>query len=340
MPAPKRLSSALPFAVCVCAALAAACVCEVIEPGPEDDINSLLDVMASRRKRRKGNERRDRLGPLSVVNSWSDAFFYRQYRVTRAEFVAMRLSIAEHVRPRNVAMANMSSGGIVPLDTKILVTLRILAGAKYLDMVWYGISVNHVPTYVMEIVDAMNKCSYLDNIKLPSTPEEVQRVMGEWESISMRKNGVVQMPGTIGAVDGYQSVIRRPGRRDREIIRLVVSKSFLDRHLGKKLIFRQLLGLRGRKEVQGLALIPHSSASHLLGGLVGPGGQVLILVVGVHAALLALSGAPGLADVLGLIFLISTRACASEDANAEEEIEPAGHAIFGKLGGARAPTNN
>ena len=73
MPAYKRRASALPFAVCVCAALATACFCEVIEPGPEDDINSLLDLMASRRKRRKGNERRDRLGPLSVVNSWSDA---------------------------------------------------------------------------------------------------------------------------------------------------------------------------------------------------------------------------------------------------------------------------
>ena len=216
MPAPKRLFSALAFACVMCYAVAGVCQCEVLEHELDVQICQLTDVLASRRTPRGPNERRDRAGPLAKVATWSDGFFYRQYRITREQFHDLRASLALIVRARDPHMAYVSAGSLVPLDTKILVTLRILAGGRYLDMVWYGVCVNHVPTYVMEIVEAMNACGYLDNIKMPSTPQEVRIVQAGWDSVSIRKHGHVQMPGTIGAVDGLAVMIRRPSRRDRE----------------------------------------------------------------------------------------------------------------------------
>ena len=84
--------------------------------------------------RRSRNPCRDRVGPLNFVQTWSDNMFRRQFRITRSQFVDIRDEIKTMIKPTNVEMATLSSGSIVPLETKILITLRILAGASPLDM--------------------------------------------------------------------------------------------------------------------------------------------------------------------------------------------------------------
>lgn len=83
--------------------------------------------------------------------------------------------------------------GVVSVDTKLLVTLRMLRGASYID-----IPETHVDPYFLETVAAMNRCRLFDNSKLPSTDAEIE-------------TGMTTMPGTIGAVDGFHVRIRRPG---------------------------------------------------------------------------------------------------------------------------------
>jgi hypothetical protein len=96
------------------------------------------------------------------VQSWTNELFERQFRVCREDFAKIREEIKKVARPVNYKFAILSSGSIVALETKLLVTLRIFAGASYLDMIWYGIPVNHVEDYVLEITEYLNKCELLD----------------------------------------------------------------------------------------------------------------------------------------------------------------------------------
>ena len=204
------------FACIVCSAIGSACFCDWEQPGASDDLTALCVVLGANPRKRARNIVRDRQGPLAEVATWTDVYFKRQFRITRAEFAMLRESIAPLIRVRDDDMARRSSpGGAVPLETKMYVTLRMLAGAMYLDMVWYGISTEHVNEYMMEVVTAMNKCAYLDNIKLPTTEAEVRAVQEEWEELSKRRTGgISEIPGTIGAVDGYQTAIRKVSHRE------------------------------------------------------------------------------------------------------------------------------
>ena len=153
--------------------------------------------------KRGRNIERDRLGPLHFVNTWTNALFYRQFRMPREDYYRLRENVKLVARPVNSKFAILSSGSVVPLETKLLVTLRILAGANYLDMVWYGVPENHVETYVMEIVGYFNKCSLLDTIHVPTTSEDLAKCAAEWEAIQMQKFNKILVHGTVLAGELY-----------------------------------------------------------------------------------------------------------------------------------------
>ena len=48
----------------------------------------------------------------------------------------------------------------------------MLAGASYLDMIWYEVSVNHVQEIFVDMLKKID--SVLHNIKLPETQEEMK----------------------------------------------------------------------------------------------------------------------------------------------------------------------
>jgi hypothetical protein len=147
------------------------------------------------KKKRARNEKRDRQQAIDNIMTWSEALFKRAFRIGRTDFVALRESCKEHHRRRNKGMAELSSGSMVQLETKMFVTLRTLAGAAYIDLLWYGLPINHIPTYVNETVSIFNKCSLLDTIRLPRTHEEVDMIRAGWVRIAMRKFGVDLMGG-------------------------------------------------------------------------------------------------------------------------------------------------
>jgi DDE superfamily endonuclease len=169
------------------------------------------------RKKRARNEKRDRQRAIDDIMRWSEPLFRRAFRIGRADFVALRESCKEHHRQRNKGMAELSSGSMVQLETKMFVTLRTLAGAAYIDLLWYGLPINHIPTYVKETVSIFNKCSLLDTIRLPRTEDEVNMIRAGWVRIAMRKFGVDLMDGhTLLAGDGLIVAIRCPNTKDVE----------------------------------------------------------------------------------------------------------------------------
>ena len=138
-----------------------------------DDSLEIVEVDAQRRKRAKlqsaiiavvtatimaftnipleapriGNSRNSRPEALQYVRSWDDDMFRRQFRLCREDFGDLLGRISPLIE-RNEVMARKSSGSSICPELRLMVTLRKLAGAKYLDMIWYRVSVDHVHEYV------------------------------------------------------------------------------------------------------------------------------------------------------------------------------------------------
>ena len=90
---------------------------------------------------RSRNTHLDRAYALTFVSTWSDEMFRRQFGLCRDDFFPLVDSLKCVIRTRNVKMAERSSGSVVGVETKCLVTLRILRGGNEYDMIWYGIPV-------------------------------------------------------------------------------------------------------------------------------------------------------------------------------------------------------
>ena len=101
------------------------------------------------------------------------------------------------MNPVNANFAKLSSGSVVPIETLLFITLRILEGASYLDMIWYGVQINHVDAYMFEMLPIMNTCRCLDTIREPITPPEIKKCAQEWSSIQISKHGRDLLPGIL-----------------------------------------------------------------------------------------------------------------------------------------------
>lgn len=82
---------------------------------------------------RIGNCRNSRPEALQYVRSWDDDMFRRQFRLCREDFGDLLRKISPMIL-RNDVMARKSSGSSICPELRLMITLRILAGAKYLDI--------------------------------------------------------------------------------------------------------------------------------------------------------------------------------------------------------------
>ncbi len=105
---------------------------------------------------------RDRKTPWAFIMTWSDALFARQMRLQREVFFAIvvRLKAAEPDYELSIIRGQASTplSGPITMEIKLCVFLRLLAGASYLDMIWYGVqlcSVSSIFIYILYRVDAV-----------------------------------------------------------------------------------------------------------------------------------------------------------------------------------------
>jgi hypothetical protein len=75
---------------------------------------------------------------------------------------------------KHAMYATRSSGSPVPLELRLYITLRILSGASYLDMIWYGVEVKSVPGIFWRTVCDIDDA--LDNINFPTDEAGIQQV--------------------------------------------------------------------------------------------------------------------------------------------------------------------
>lgn len=166
-----------------------------------------------RRPGRAANLKRDRSIPLTSIQNWDEEMFGRQLRLKREDFN----HVLDSIRPilhKDEGMAIRSSGSCVDPALKLAITLRILAGASYLDMYWYAVPVNSVSSIVVETCRAIY-LHYQTKISLPYTDEEALiEIAEQWVDIQRRRYGIQLTRGILLAGDGYIVKIIEPSNVD------------------------------------------------------------------------------------------------------------------------------
>jgi hypothetical protein len=89
-----------------------------------------------------------------------------------------------------------------------MITLRILAGASYLDMIHYRVHVDSVASIVWKTVQSIHK--RIDNIKLASNDRECMKLAKVWTAVQLTRWGQHLSVGTIYAGDGLAIEIGQP----------------------------------------------------------------------------------------------------------------------------------
>ena len=156
---------------------------------------------------RAGNKKRDRTAILKWAAELDDKMFRRQFRLQREDFFYVLLKISGDIS-KNEKQARNSSGSSITPELKLMITLRILAGASYLDMIHYRVHVDSVSNIVWETVQAIH--SNIDNIRLASTEAECLKLAKVWAAIQLVRWGEHLTAGTIYAGDGLAVEIGQP----------------------------------------------------------------------------------------------------------------------------------
>ena len=87
--------------------------------------------------------------------------FHRQFRLDREDFYHIR-DLLDESYPICEKMAELSSGSAITNELRLFVTMRMLAGASYLDMIWYEIDIDHVHELFVDTLYKLNQLNFLD----------------------------------------------------------------------------------------------------------------------------------------------------------------------------------
>jgi hypothetical protein len=129
--------------------------------------------------------------PWQMVQTWSDEVFRRQFRMSKELFFRV-VNRCKKAFPgsnksgfENYLMsqkrAKASSGRFVRIEVKLCVALRMLAGASYLDMVWYGMPLASVHRHFIFMVHLLEK-AYPDKEMFDFGPQtDFDTLAGEWQ---------------------------------------------------------------------------------------------------------------------------------------------------------------
>lgn len=168
----------------------------------------------------------DRRTPWQFIQSWGDKLFQAQFRITRVVFEEILQKLINSY-PGNFetgmenyryacTRGNISSGAHISLEIKLCITLRMLAGGSYLDMIWYGVSLSSVHRIFHQMVQAID-VAFPDQTAFcpPRSTEEFEKLAKEWSEIMVGRYQHDFLSGTVLAGDGLVVSIDAPTRSDR-----------------------------------------------------------------------------------------------------------------------------
>lgn len=137
------------------------------------------------------------------VSSIGLAKFRRRYRMGLDTFLALYALIRNRLDPEVEKQAGL--GNTADGKTKLLITLRLLAGAKYLDVSWpYGVADSTVYSIFDETLTAI-EMELRGNIQFPKTEADCRMEAQKFQF--MRRSPI---HGIISALDGIAIAIQAP----------------------------------------------------------------------------------------------------------------------------------
>ena len=160
---------------------------------------------------RRGNTHRNRELILEWSNTIEDSMFTRQFRLCRQDFYVVLQKI-KPILGKDVQKAMNSSGSSVTPQLMLLITLRILAGASYLDMIHYHVHIDSVNKIFWNTVVAIHDA--VDNINLAKTELDCKVLARDWAEIQNQRWGSYLAVGTIYAGDGLVIETNQPSVRE------------------------------------------------------------------------------------------------------------------------------
>ena len=185
--------------------------------------NEKRSAISSRATSRRGKVRK----PWSYVDDiLSDRQFRRMFRMTRECFDLLvdkiKISIGEKRfksesyidcflnHPGQMQYANVrTTGGFISGETKLGITLRLLAGGDALDLgLIFDISSNWCLVILYEVLQEWLVDTKIGGIDIKSYLNNEDAMAAVSEGFSKRSNGVLK--GAIGALDGWLVRIQRP----------------------------------------------------------------------------------------------------------------------------------
>lgn len=166
-----------------------------------------LSVLGKGPSVRRGNMHRNRQQIVDWSNNLDDTMFNRQFRLCREDFYYVLYKIEAGLK-KDEGMAKNSSGSAVTPFIMLMITLRILAGASYLDMIHYHVHVDSVCDIVWNTVSEIHEV--IDNIKQPSSEEDCKRLSYSWSEVQAKRWGSNLTASTILAGDGLVIEISQP----------------------------------------------------------------------------------------------------------------------------------
>lgn len=141
----------------------------------------------------------------SVTDIYSDRIFKRAFRMDRDVFAKLLNLIREDIT-KNDEMGRRSKRPTIKPDVRMGVTLRMLAGASYLDlMTSYQISASAVYEIFHDTCDVLMR-----KLWLPGLPNTVQGLRRMAEEFRISRSPPSPLPGCIGALDGIAIKIKKP----------------------------------------------------------------------------------------------------------------------------------
>ena len=140
--------------------------------------------------------------------------FRRQFRLCLEDFKIVLDKIYSDIAPNEKMSRVASCGGMgVTAELKLLITLRILAGGSYLDMIWYHIPVDNVRKYFHQVVAAINR--NCDNVVFDCNDKNmIDEIKEGWSKKQFNKTGKYLTPDVLLALDGLQVEIKKPKAMD------------------------------------------------------------------------------------------------------------------------------
>ncbi len=161
---------------------------------------------------RAGKKKRKRRDPdVLLQESLDDGMFEREYRMSYTSFCKLFDLLVDGLRssPRNPRV------DVILPKTKLLMTIRFLAGASYIDIVRiHGVSRQSVFKHVKKVINLIADNEHIGAVEWPETPEACDEFALQWAG----KSGPSAFRGLhqtcIGALDGALIETKSPTKKE------------------------------------------------------------------------------------------------------------------------------